>query len=39
MDDVEFEARMKELSGEFKTLTQESHELEKKIEEDWGKIT
>lgn len=38
MDDVEFEARMKELSAGFKTLTQEAHELEKKIEEDWRKI-
>lgn len=38
MDNVEFEARMKELSEEFKSLTQEAHELEKKIEEDWSKI-
>lgn len=38
MDDVEFEARMKELSLEFKTLTQEAHDLEKKIEDDWKKI-
>lgn len=38
MDDVEFEAKMKELSGEFKSLTKEAHEIEKKIEEDWGKI-
>lgn len=38
MDNVEFESRMKELSTEFKTLTQEAHELEKKIEEDWKKI-
>ncbi len=38
MDNVEFEARMKELSGEFKTLTKEAHELENKIEEDWKKI-
>lgn len=39
MDDVEFEARMKELSQEFKTLTTEAHELEKKIEEDWEKLS
>src|SRR3989338_8764450 len=32
---VEFEARMKELTEEFRTLTKEAHELEKKIEEDW----
>lgn len=38
MDDVKFEARMKELSQEFKTLTQDAHNLEKKIEEDWKKI-
>jgi len=38
MDDVEFEARMKELTEEFRTLTKEAHELEKKIEEDWEKI-
>ncbi len=37
MSDVDFDARMKELSGEFKTLTQEAHELEKKIEDDWKK--
>lgn len=35
IDDVEFESRMKELSTEFKSLTQEAHELEKKIEKDW----
>ncbi len=38
MDDVVFEKRMKELSSEFKTLTQEAHDLEKKIEKDWNKI-
>jgi len=38
MDDVEFEDRMKELSGEFKSFTNEAHELEKKIGEDWKKI-
>jgi type I restriction enzyme M protein len=38
IDGVEFEARLKELSEEFKTLTQEAHELEKKIEDDWKKI-
>ncbi len=38
MDDVEFESRMRELSVEFKSLTQKAHEFEKKIEEDWEKI-
>lgn len=38
MDDVEFETRMKELSAEFKALTSEAHDLEKKIEEDWKGI-
>lgn len=38
MDDVEFETRKIELSGEFKKLTHEAHELENKIEEDWRKI-
>lgn len=38
IDSVEFEARIKELTTEFKTLTHEAHELEKKIEEDWKKI-
>lgn len=34
MDDTEFEARIKELSKDFKSLTQEAHGLEKKIEND-----
>ena len=38
MDNVDFEARMKELMGEFTTLTDEAHRLEKKIKDDWGKI-
>ena len=38
MDDVDFESRMKELMGEFTTLTKEAHELEDKIVEDWEKI-
>jgi type I restriction enzyme M protein len=38
IDNVEFESRMKELSGEFKTLTQEAHELEKRIEIGWENI-
>ena len=32
------EARMNELIGEFTILTSEAHKLEKKIQEDWGKI-
>ena len=39
MDDMEFETRMKELSDELKTLVAEAHKLEKKIEEDWKKIS
>lgn len=38
IDNVDFEAKMKELMGEFSTLTVEAHELEKKIQEDWKKI-
>jgi len=38
IDNVDFEARMKELMGEFTTLTDEAHKLEKKIKDDWGKI-
>lgn len=38
MDNIEFESRMKELMTEFKSLTQEAHVLEKKIEENWEKI-
>lgn len=38
MSDVDFEARMKELMGEFANLTDEAHQLEKKIQEDWKQI-
>ncbi len=38
MSDVDFDARMKELMGEFTDLTIESHKLEKKIQEDWKNI-
>ncbi|KKQ71447.1 MAG: type I restriction-modification system specificity subunit, type I restriction enzyme M protein [Candidatus Peregrinibacteria bacterium GW2011_GWC2_39_14] len=38
MSDVDFDVRMKELMGEFTALTAESHELEKKIADDWDKI-
>lgn len=38
MSDVDFEARMKELTGEFTALTEDAHKLEKKIIEDWRKI-
>lgn len=38
ISDIDFNARMKELMGEFTSLTGETHKLEKKIEEDWGKI-
>ena len=35
MSDVDFDAHMKELMGDFTTLTSEAHKLEKKIQEDW----
>ena len=38
MDDADFEVRMKELMGEFTTLTKDAHELENKIQTDWKKI-
>ncbi len=38
IDNVDFEARMKELMGEFAALTAAAHKLEKKIKNDWGKI-
>ena len=38
MSDVDFDARMKELSAEFTSLTDEAHELEKKITNDWERI-
>lgn len=38
MSDIDFNARMKELTGEFTKLTEKAHELEKKITNDWGKF-
>jgi type I restriction-modification system DNA methylase subunit len=38
MSDVDFDIRMKELMNEFTSLTSESHEIEKKIMEDWKNI-
>ena len=38
MDEVDFEARMNELMSEFIRLTEEAHELERKIMEDWSKL-
>jgi len=38
MSNVDFDARMKELSGEFTSLTNDAHKLEKRIQEDWKKI-
>lgn len=38
ISDIDFNARMKELMGEFTSLTDDAHKLEKKIAEDWGKI-
>lgn len=38
MSDVDFDARMKELMGEFVTLTKAAHALEQKIQEDWKNI-
>jgi len=38
LSDVDFDARMKELMGEFTSLTKEAHGLEQKIMEDWKKI-
>ncbi len=38
MSDVDFDARMKELMGEFTNLTGEAHKLEKKIADDWESI-
>lgn len=39
MSAVDFDARMKELMSEFSRLTSDAHTLEKKIQEDWKKIT
>lgn len=38
MSDVDFDVRMKELTGEFTNLTSEAHKLEKKIVDDWKSI-
>jgi len=38
IDNVDFEKRMKELMGEFTTLTNDAHNLENKIKDDWNKI-
>jgi type I restriction enzyme M protein len=38
MSNVDFDARMKELIGEFTSLTAEAHKLENKIQDDWKKI-
>ncbi len=38
MDNTDFQARMRELMAEFTTFTAEARKLEKKIQEDWGKI-
>jgi len=38
MSEVDFKARMKELTAEFTKLTEEAHELEKKIKNDWKDI-
>jgi type I restriction enzyme M protein len=38
MDGVDFDKRMTELMGEFTSLTTEAHGLEKKVQEDWGKM-
>lgn len=35
MEDEDFESKMKDFRQEFTTLTNEAHELEKKIQEDW----
>lgn len=38
ISDVDFDAKMKELTNEFTSLTTEAHKLEKKIQDDWKKI-
>jgi len=38
MSNVDFDARMKELSSEFVGLTGEAHKLEKKIIDDWKNV-
>lgn len=38
MSDVDFDARMKDLVGEFTSLTDDAHNLEKKIKDDWENI-
>lgn len=38
VDNVDFEARVKKLMDEFTSLTDEAHDLEKKIVKDWREI-
>lgn len=38
ISDEDFETKMKELNSEFLILTEEAHELERKIKEDWKNI-
>lgn len=38
VNDVDFDERIKALTGEFSVLTSKAHELEKKIQDDWKKI-
>jgi type I restriction enzyme M protein len=38
ISDVDFDAKMKELTTEFTSLTAEAHSLETKIQEDWNSI-
>lgn len=38
VDNIDFEKRMNELMGEFSSLTEEAHDLEKKIVSDWKNI-
>ena len=38
ISEVDFNVRIKELMSEFTDLTNEAHELEKKIQKDWKSI-
>jgi len=38
ISNIDFDKRMKELMGEFSSLTSEAHKLEKKIQTDWKDI-
>ncbi len=38
VDTIDFEEQIKKLSGEFKSLTEESREIEKTLINDWKKI-